>query len=237
MADRIDGETQRLAGLGPVQQAVQLTDRVCEAVQAAIINCGLPPGKQLTDRELAEALGVSRTPAREALNRLQSTGLVETNGRRGWRVADFTEGDVQELFELRRILEPVGLDHLRENPRSELIERFGSDFEGLPDPVPPEVYDTFLRADHAFHSKIVACSNNSRLVDIYGGVENQILRGRHYLSTHYWGRGQADIRTHRRIAQAITDHDFDTARDLLIDHLHNAERVMLEFLRLHVQAS
>jgi DNA-binding GntR family transcriptional regulator len=85
---------------------VHINEQVYEAIEGAIVRSELGPGALLGDRQLAEALGVSRTPVRDALHRLESSGLVERRGRAGWAVSGFALRDVHELFELRRILEP-----------------------------------------------------------------------------------------------------------------------------------
>ena len=103
--------------------AVQLGDRTFEAIRAAIVSGELAPRQALVDRQLAEQLQVSRTPVREALHRLEADGFVQPRGRAGWEVADFTEQDVRELFQLRVLLEPIGLDVLAKSPDDALVER------------------------------------------------------------------------------------------------------------------
>jgi DNA-binding transcriptional regulator YhcF (GntR family) len=96
-------------------EIVRINEQVYEAIEAAIVRCELEPGAGLGDRQLAEMLGVSRTPVRDALHRLESSGLVERRGSMGWMVSTFALQDVQELFELRRVFEPLGLERLSEN--------------------------------------------------------------------------------------------------------------------------
>src|SRR3712207_5219229 len=86
-------------------EVVRINEQVHEAIEAAIVRCELGPGAVLGDRQLAEMLGVSRTPVRDALHRLESSGLVERRGRMGWMVSTFAIQDVRELFELRRVLD------------------------------------------------------------------------------------------------------------------------------------
>ena len=93
-------------------EAVHLGSRTFESISSAIVFGELAAGETLSDR----TLGVSRTPVREALRRLEDADLVESRGRAGWVVSSFTESDVHELFQLRRSLEPLGIDALQRTP-------------------------------------------------------------------------------------------------------------------------
>lgn len=92
--------------LPPLRQAVSRTDRVREALRQAILEGALPPGKALVERELAEMYGVSKTPVREALKQLHSTGLVEINAYQGVSVRRPDNLLVQELYAARCAAEP-----------------------------------------------------------------------------------------------------------------------------------
>ncbi|MFB7031640.1 MULTISPECIES: GntR family transcriptional regulator [unclassified Streptomyces] len=94
------------AALPPLGQPVSRTDRVRDALRQAILEGALPPGKALVERELAELYGVSKTPVREALKQLQSTGLVEVNAYQGVSVRRPDDRLVQELYTARRAAEP-----------------------------------------------------------------------------------------------------------------------------------
>jgi DNA-binding GntR family transcriptional regulator len=214
-------------------EPVQLADRTLDSVRAAIVSGELAPGEPLRDRQLAEMLGVSRTPVREALHRLEAVGLVVPRGRGGWVVSPFTEADVRELFQLRRILETLGLDELAHSRDVISIEELGRFFQGYSHPIPSERYPEYFSEDHAFHKRIVACSWNRRVRDIYSVLETQIDRGRHFLITSVGGRGEETLDEHLAIVGAIHDLDFDRARAELLAHLRTGEELMLEQLRLH----
>src|SRR3712207_5070509 len=114
--------------LGRIEVA-RINEQVYESIEAAIVRCELGPGTVLGDRQLAEVLGISRTPVRDALHRLESSGLVERRGRTGWMVSKFALQDVRELFELRRIFEPLGLERLSENWDEAIVKKLSQSFE------------------------------------------------------------------------------------------------------------
>jgi DNA-binding GntR family transcriptional regulator len=217
--------------LRPIEP-VQLADRTLVLIRNAIVNGELPAGEPLRDRQLAEMLGVSRTPVREALHRLEGVGLVVPRGRGGWVVSPFTEADVRELFQLRLLLEPLGLEELARTKDPRAIGEIGAFFRGYSHPIPPERYGDYFAEDNAFHKRIVACSWNRRVHEIYAVLETQIDRGRHFLLTSVGGRGEETLEEHLAIIEALQSLNFARARKQLISHLRTGEELMLEQLRL-----
>ncbi|MGV9799860.1 GntR family transcriptional regulator [Mycobacterium sp. NPDC003449] len=209
---------------------VVLSDVTLDQIQNAIINGTLKPGEALRDTALAEQLGVSRTPVREALHRLEGTGLVTPRGR-GWVVSRFTEDDVHELFQLRRLFEPEALRELAHDPDPKVTAELAHFFDEYSHPIPADRYADYFSRDNAFHSRIVACSTNGRLRQMYGVLEKQIDRGRHFLTTSAEGRADATLDEHTSIAESIAAGDFAGAERALIVHLQTGEDLMVEQLK------
>ena len=212
-------------------EVVRINEQVYEAVEAAIVRCELEPGAVLGDRHLADLLGVSRTPVRDALHRLESSGLVERRGRMGWMVSTFVLQDVRELFELRRVLEPLGLERLSETWDEAVVRELSHSFEKFPERLTEDLLLDYLHDDHRFHKKIVECSRNGRVIRFYGTVEKQIDRIRHYLSYNYEGRVEASLKEHREICAAIAACDLSAATEALNDHLRDVEELITALAR------
>lgn len=229
------GVESTVTSLQPIE-TVQLGDRAFESIREAIVRTELPPGAPVKDRELAELLGLSRTPVREALHRLEAAGLLTPRGRGGWVVTPFSEQDVHELFELRRRLEPAGLDRLEEEPDDDAIERIATFFDGYQHPILPDRFDDYFGHDHSFHTFLVACSKNVRLQGFYTVIENHIVRGRHYLSSGVPQRIDDTLDEHTGIAEAVGQRDFELARQRLLAHLRTGEARMTEQLRQKLAA-
>jgi DNA-binding GntR family transcriptional regulator len=223
-----------LHGLRPLE-SVALGERTLDSIRRAIISGELAAGEPLRDRQLAEALGVSRTPVREALHKLEAAGLVQARGRAGWEVTAFTEQDVRELFQVRRLIEPLGLDELAKNPDDPAVARLGSFFDLYSHPIEPSAFPAYMRRDNDFHLCIVDFTRNSRLQRFYAVLEKQIDRGRHFL-TPSEGRADETLDEHLAITQAVADRDFDRARAALLRHLDTGEELMIEQLRLRSAA-
>jgi DNA-binding GntR family transcriptional regulator len=216
--------------LEPIE-AASMAERAYEALEAAIVRGELGPGMLLSDRKLSQQLGISRTPVREALQSLERAGLVSRRGRVGWMVAKFDQGDASELFELRRVLEPPGLERLAETWETATVRELSTFFDHFSEPLAPDRYEEYMARDHEFHKKIVGLTGNKRLIRFYGIVEKQIHRIRHYLAPGYKGRMEEVFVEHRRICEAIASHDLEEACRALMDHLWAGDRAMSDFLR------
>ena len=219
-----------LHGLRPLE-SIALGDRTLESIRRAIIRGELAAGEPLRDRQLAEALGVSRTPVREALHKLEAAGLVQARGRAGWEVTPFTEQDVRELFQVRRMIEPLGLDELAKTADDAAVARLGSFFDGYSHPIDPSAYPAYMRRDNDFHLCIVDLTRNSRLQRFYAVLEKQIDRGRHFL-TPAADRADQTLDEHLAVTRAVADRDFGRARAALLQHLDTGEELMIDQLRL-----
>lgn len=221
------GAAVPMKALAPIE-SVHLGDRTFESLRQAIITGELVAGEPLRDRQLADVLRVSRTPVREALHRLEAAGFLVPRGRAGWTVSPFTEDDVHELFQLRMLLEPVGLDELSTHPDERAIEEIAHFFDSYERPIPASRTADYFLQDNAFHKRLVAFSSNRRIHSMYAIMESHIERGRHLASR---GRADETLDEHVAIAEAIADHDFAGARKRLLEHLRSGERLMVERLR------
>ncbi|WP_213452181.1 GntR family transcriptional regulator [Rhizomonospora bruguierae] len=217
--------------LAPIE-AANLSELSVGALRRAIVSGSLAPGEVLRDRQLAESLGVSRTPVREALHRLQSEGLVEARGRSGWAVSAFTEQDVREMFGVRMLLEPAGLDQLARSGSQAQLEAIAGQFIGFHHPVPPERMEEYFDRDDRFHKTIVAATGNSRIIGFYAILSIHINRGRYILSGSRSDRLEDTLDEHKAITSALLRHDFPKARAALVDHLRTGEELMLRQVRL-----
>jgi DNA-binding GntR family transcriptional regulator len=196
-------------------EVVRINEQVYEAIETAIVRCELGPGTVLGDRQLAEVLGVSRTPVRDALHRLESSGLVERRGRMGWMVSTFALQDVRELFELRRIFEPLGLERLSETWEEAVVRELSHSFEKFPERLTRDLLPDYLHEDRRFHKEIVGCSRNGRIIRFY----------------NYEGRVEASLKEHREICAAIATHDLSAATEALDNHLRNVEELISALAR------
>jgi len=208
----------------------QISARVFETLERAIVECTIEPGSVLSDRQLAEELDVSRTPVRDALRQLESTGLVERRGRVGWAVTTVDVRDVDELFELRCLLEPAGLVRIAAWDDARL-RRFAIQFDEFSVPMETAEIARYLKVDDEFHEAIVAAAENRRLSQAYHRLSRELDRFRHYTSYRYEGRVDQSLAEHREICSAIARRDAAAAAEALVAHIRSAQTKLVALVQ------
>ncbi len=160
----------------PLGSMVALPDRVYELLKRRILTCVLVPGQRISEKEIADEFRVSRTPLREALNRLGQERLLVRTPYAGYAVAPITEAGVRDLCELRAILEveTAGLAAERATPE-ELLHLEGA-VRLHYRPGDRETYANYLDSNLVFHRELARASHNSRLFEMVMGVLNELQR-------------------------------------------------------------
>jgi DNA-binding GntR family transcriptional regulator len=193
------------------------TQRVYDHLFGEIISGRLPPGLVLSEAEIAKNLQSSRTPVREVLMILESYGLVKRYPGRGCFVAEITQHDVEEIFELRLQLELCALRNAYARISSDqliILER--QLLELTPDSDPNDYYVT----DRALHELLFSYCGNSRLVDFLGILNGQIERVR-CISAMRPSRLLESRAEHLEIVHAIRDGDLPKTEEMLTRHILN----------------
>ena len=198
-----------------------LRETVCEVLRDAIRRGILEPGERLMEVQLAEELGISRTPVREAIRKLEQEGYVIMMPRRGTYVSSVSVHDVKEIFEIRTALERIEPEEL------EKLRALLTEIEGH---IKRNDIDKIVATDIAFHGLLYQVSRNERLVTIISNLKEQLARFR-TLSMSYPGRLQETLEEHRAMVEAIAAGDVDAARDAAERHMEQAEETLLKAMR------
>ena len=206
-----------------------LREAVCEALRDAIRKGVLEPGERLMEVQVADELGISRTPVREAIRKLEQEGYVIMMPRRGTYVADVSESDVKEIFEIRSALEALatGLAARRiEQEELETLQSLLFEIEGY---IKKNDIEKIVETDIKFHGLLYQVSRNERLVNIISNLKEQLARFR-TLSMSYPGRLYETLEEHSEMVEAIANGDV-SARDAAEHHMERAEKTLLKALR------
>lgn len=205
-----------------------LREIVFESLREAIINGVLEPGERLMEIQLADEMGVSRTPVREAIRKLELEGFVVMIPRKGAYVAGVSDKDVTDVFEIRSALEGLAAGLAAERITDEEIEQM----ERMILYRSGEAVDIekIVEADTDFHALVYQASRNERLVANLANLREQIQRFR-ATSLSYPGRLKDAVEEHQAIAEAIISHNVEEAQSLAMAHIMTAENVMFEALR------
>lgn len=207
-----------------VQGAASLGDAVHATLRDRIAEGILLPGTRLREVELAKALGVSRTPVREALKRLESDGLMSYQAGRGAIVTELTPSQANELYELRAILEGAAARFAAQHASNVEIEALQRILEqqrkASDDPAEQ------AKLNRRFHKAIYDMAHNRYLLDVLIKAQDYLvlLRRTAYLMP---GRAGTAHEEHRAVVDAIAKRDSDAAEAAARNHIREAQRVRL----------
>ena len=204
-----------------------LRDVVCKTLRRAILAGKMPPGTRLLEVHLADEMGVSRTPIREAIRVLEQEGLVIMRPRRGAEVAKITVPQMRDVLELRTVLDVLAVELACERATDEdikEIEKAAKEFEQA-------VYDgdlhVMIERDTVFHRMLVAGSHNKKLIVVNHDMEDQVNRYRYETEKEASARGTL-LKDHEAIIKAIKERNKNAASEAARVHV---SRQMEEFLK------
>jgi DNA-binding GntR family transcriptional regulator len=196
-----------------------------ERLRNGIVSGDYPPGTHLVETSLAETLGVSRTPVREALTRLEQDGLVE-RGSRGLQVRQRSSAEILEIFEVRIVLEgtaaKLAAERHNEVDRIRIQGHLGK-LDANQDAAP----SVLAGINREFHRSIWHASHNRALIDMLERLSIHLFR---YPFTTYEvaGRPESSLLEHKELAEAIIDRDSEKAARLASHHMTVARNIRLE---------
>lgn len=213
------------ADVSPLARPVPLRESVYEALTQMIIAGRLQPGQHLVEVELARALGVSRQPVREALQRLHNEGWVDLRAGYGAMVHVPAEDEVDQLLTVRTVLESeaayLAAEHATPESISELREMCAT---GTRMAKEGDV-DGAVRLNAEFHRLIAELSGNRFLADFVAQVDRRV---RWYYTPVAPARGQASWREHARVITAIAERDPEKASKIMREHTERTRKTYHE---------
>jgi DNA-binding GntR family transcriptional regulator len=193
--------------LTPIADGKLLIDRVADQIRAAILGGAFAPGSRLSVPQLSRQLNVSRTPAREALIRLQHEGLVQVVPRKGAVVLHGNSQDLVELFQFREALEGMAARLAARGMTEAERANLRAIARAHADAVHREDLAAHLALDTEFHSAIAVGSRNSRIADELDKLRSQLVLLSRATSTTPGGMDQSVLDAHEAIMAAIEDRD------------------------------
>ena len=210
-----------------MSEYLPLRDVVFNTLRQAILRGELEPGERLMEIALAQKLGVSRTPIREAIRKLELEGLVVMVPRKGAEVADITEKDLRDVLEVRTALEALSIELAIKNMTDEDFEALrmaNEDFRALSD---GNELMKLAEADVAFHEIIYIATNNNRLIQIINNLREQMYRYRLEYIKDASARPRL-IEEHQEIIDAMLAKDVERAKAAITRHVENQEENVLQ---------
>ena len=213
-----------------MDEYLPLREVVFNTLRQAILKGELKPGERLMEIALAEKLGVSRTPIREAMRKLELEGLVVMIPRRGAQVANITEKDLNDVLEVRITLENMAIEKACTNmPEEDVqeLQKVARDFERS---TAEGELVKMAEADVNFHETIYRAADNKRLMQVLNNLREQIYRYRVEYLKEDEARNRL-VKEHEKITQAIKARDVKKAQELSFEHLENQRMGIIQAIR------
>jgi DNA-binding GntR family transcriptional regulator len=211
-------------------------ERTLATLRELILDGDLRPGTRLGEVELADRLGVSRTPVREALSRLAAEGLVEIAPNRGARVATWTVAELEGIFDLRASLEPqlTGFAVARATPDDvTALDALAQRMLEVGSPGPQQDLDALVPLNRAFHDRLVALADHPTLAAALAAAIKTPIVVRNF-HTYDEASLRRSLAHHAEIVAAVRTGDPAWARAVMTAHISNARAVMVRAAREHV---
>lgn len=199
-----------------------LRDVVFHTLRQAILKGDMEPGERLMEIRLAKKLGVSRTPIREAIRKLELEGLVIMIPRRGAEVAGITEKNLRDVLEVRKSLEELAIELAVKRMSEADIMRLEEARIGFRAALNSRDMIKIAQADEKFHDVIYAGTYNDKLVQLLNNLRDQMYRYRlEYIKDI--GKRQIIMDEHESILKAVKRRDLELGKQAMRDHIDNQE--------------
>ena len=205
-----------------VNEYLPLRDVVFNTLREAILKGDLEPGERLMEIALANRLGVSRTPIREAIRKLELEGLVVMIPRRGAQVASITKKDLQDVLEVRSSLEVLATELACERINAEQLDALKGALNRFEEVLGSGDVSLIARADVDFHDVIFSSTGNARLVQILNNLREQMYRYRLEYLKDFSSHARL-LEEHRQLMEAIAARDQKNAAMIIKAHIENQE--------------
>ncbi len=201
---------------------ISLVEQVYRKIKSSILSSEYSPGYQALEPEIAKNLGVSRTPVREALIRLEAEQLIELIPRRGMRVLPLLPVDIIEIYNILTGLESVAVEILgKMQPSKDVLEPMLSAVVEMDSALASGDLSSWIDADETFNRLLVALAGNRRLAHVVDTVRSQICRAR-LITMKLRDNLESTNLAHRTLYERLLAGDWQAAKDV---HYHNRTEV------------
>jgi DNA-binding GntR family transcriptional regulator len=213
-----------------LQEGHSHVERAHRHIQARIADFSLKPGESATDGSIAAELGISRTPVREAMRRLEREGLLFHTPHRGWRVRTIQVADIEEIFELKECLEAILVRQATQCMTEAIAEALRAVMARMAAAAAREDRQAWLAADGAWHDTLYAAASNARARQIVSSVNAQwrCMQAGLFATEERMSRSTAE---HRAILARVLSGDSAGAALLLQEQIGRTRQYLVTLLK------
>jgi DNA-binding GntR family transcriptional regulator len=203
-----------------------LRDQVYSKLKKKIIFHEIEPGERVIDKHLAEDMGVSRSLVRQAFTILEKEELIKSVPRSGFYVKEITVKDIEEIYDIRKVLEKVATEMaVAEIPEKE-IEEVNDLFKLAKEDLDKENFLMFVKADTELHKMIINNYGNKRIVKLIKNYNDRFLYYR-IVDLSRAERAKDSYLEHLKIFEAVKNKDVEKAVELMENHIENAKDIII----------
>ncbi len=214
-----------------MDEFLPLRDVVFNTLRKAILTGQLKPGERLMEVHLANRLGVSRTPIREAIRKLELEGLVVMIPRRGAEVARITEKSLKDVLEVRRAMDALSVELACDRISEEELQKLEAACKTFAEATKGKDAAVIAKADVALHDIIVQAAGNQRLCQLVNNLAEQMYRYR-FVYIKDESQHEKLIAEHQEIFESILERNKERAANAARIHIDNQEKSILQQIRL-----
>ena len=214
-----------------MDEFLPLRDVVFNTLRQAILTGELKPGERLMEIHLADKLGVSRTPIREAIRKLELEGLVTMIPRKGAEVAQITEKSMNDVLEVRRAMDVLCVELACERIAEEALGDLKAACENFEQIVKTKDVKKIAKADVELHDIILQATGNRRLIQLVNNLSEQMYRYR-YEYIKDFSQHERLVEEHRIIYESLVNKDKETASEAAKTHIDNQKKAIIQRIRL-----
>lgn len=214
-----------------LERKTLLRDKIYEMLKEAIFSGELEPGERIIETRLADEMGISRTPIREAIRHLESEGYIESMDNGGVRVSEITEDDIKEWHEIKLVFDELAMKKTVDNITEEIIEILKEDLNKVEKAISQEKIDDeeIIKLNTDFHNTMYEISGNKLIKTIKEDYQKYNYMMRKYLSK-IEGRHQQALLEHKQILEAIINRDKEKVVKLSQKHRESSKEALLNKL-------
>ncbi|MEA3464411.1 MAG: GntR family transcriptional regulator [Thermodesulfobacteriota bacterium] len=210
----------------PIERHQTLREKILENIRDAILKGTLKPGERVSEPDLAERYGISRTPIREAFRQLESEGYLTVVPRKGAVVTSLSERDVEEFYAIKSILEGYAARLAADKLTGKEVERLTAINKRLAKLAEAGDVKAFFRIHSEFHDLFIKASGNQKLFELIQQLLTKFNRLR-IASLSLPGRMELSVKEHEKIIEAFKNHDGITADGLVQKNAAYGGQVLL----------
>lgn len=227
MRQKVEIKNLDVDSLQALQARKPIGEHVFDSLKQAIIRGNMSPGEWLVESHIAETIGISRTPVREAIHKLEREGLIERQPRGGFTVLGLSRDDIEETFGIRAVLEGyaarlAAIKHNKEELKS--LESKMDEFEKCLD---KKQLNKLTQINTEFHDMLYAMSKSPKLIHLINSLKDQIFRFRQMILKEA-KMAKVSNEDHKQMLKFIRRRDANGVELLVRDHILRGQEVVLK---------